>query len=398
MSPAIEVRTTRGTEARQEAPRPQSAAPRGPEASAVARPSSDGVTRLLAVNRGMRLSSKELENLTQGLETQLDAGVPLIRALQTQAEQAESSRVQKVCAHLLESIRGGASFSEALDGVPRVFNSVYRNLIRAGDASGNLPTILHDLGGYLQWTERIRSTLRQAAVYPVMLVGVSIAVVLFVLGFVFPKFATILQKMATHMDPQTRFLLGAGDFVHSSWHWIVLGILGCAGLLAAALRTSLGQRVCFKTLSVLPLFGPVFVALDLTRLLRNLAILVSAGIPALEAIRLAVEALTIPSLRRDLHQVHEDLMAGDTLTQAFGKSDAIPKLVSSMVAVGEETGRLGDVLNRVGQHYENVSRERVAKMIAALGPVITIVMGIVIGFILVTILKTLYSAIMHVGK
>lgn len=346
----------------------------------------------------LRLSSKELELFTQGLETQLDAGVPLIRALQTQAEQAESARVAQVCEHLLVSIRGGASITDSLEALPQVFDPVYRSMVRGGDASGNLPTILRELAGYLQWTERIRSTLRQAAVYPTLLVSVSIGVVLLVLGFVFPRFGVVLEKMVANLDAQTRFLLGAGHFVRDSWHWIVLGIVAAAGLGFAGLRTQLGRTTFFKTLAKLPLFGPVFLALDLTRLLRNVSILVGAGIPVLEAMRLALDTLANPGLRSEVRTMHEDLVAGDTLTQAFTKSPTMPRLVVSMVAVGEETGRLAEVLGRVSHHYENLSRERVAKMIAALGPLITIVMGVAIGFLVVTILKTLYSAISQVGR
>ena len=405
MSPALDV-TTRSTAAKLvgSATAAKVAKPKAEERAATrtpatALPGPAAPTRSMrGADRRLRLSGKELEMLTHGLETQLDAGVPLIRALQTQGEQAENKRVMRVCATLLEQIGGGSSFSEALDSLPNVFNTVYRNLIRAGDASGNLPTVMHDLGAYLEWTGRIKSTIRQAAVYPVMLVTVSIGVVMFILGFVFPKFGDLLKKMLTSLDAQTLFLLRAGDFVHDHWQGIVMALLGCVAAMVLFFRLPMGQALVFKVLSRTPLFGPVFHALDLTRLLRNVSILVSAGIPVLESIRLAREALSIPSLRTEVGRVHDDLMAGETLTQAFAKAKVVPQLVVNMVAVGEESGRLATVLGKVGEHYEQVSKERVAKMIAAMGPLITLVLGVVVGFIIVTILKTLYTAILHVGK
>ncbi len=348
--------------------------------------------------RKVRVSGRELEGFTRNLQTQLAAGVPLIRALEVEIDREEPDTISEVVEVLAERIRGGSAFSEALEEFPLVFPKVYAQLIRAGEVSGRLETLLGDLGSYLTWREDVRKTIKKAVRYPIIVVTLAFAVILFILGFVFPSFDSLFVKFGDDIPASTKFLMDAGKFIAAHWGGVILAFLGIAGCLGLVWKTGAGRNVLLRIVARFPVFGGVLRVLDLARWTRTLAVLETAGIPLVQSLEIAGETLAGVEMREAADLIRERLIGGETFAAALQASPEMPSLLSNLAAVGEESGRMESVLQRLADHYDAEAREKVDKAIALFEPMTTIFLGILVGGMAAIIISTLYKAMTMVGR
>lgn len=344
-----------------------------------------------------RLNDRELELFTRNLQTQISAGVPLVRALQLQA-QGEQDAIAEASAELANRIESGASLGEALDAHPYAFPSTYRNLARAGEVSGQLDSMLEELASFLAWRTDVKKTLRQASTYPTLVIVATFALVLFILGFVFPKFTELFLKMGDGLPAHVRVLMSTGDFIAAQWMWIVAGAIGSVTALVMFARSAAGRAQVYAVLCRLPVFGKIFNDIDLAMLMRNLALLERAGIPLIRALELSIAVVESRTLGESVQEIADDLRSGDTFSHAIEKTEALPPMVLNLVHVGEEAGRLPDILDRLGKHYSNESKESTQRALAFLEPAVTLVLGLFVAGIAVTVISTLYEAIRASGR
>lgn len=348
--------------------------------------------------RNTRLKIEELEGFTRNLRLQLDAGVPLLRALQAQVHDDEASRIDRIVQDIGSQIESGRSFAEALERWPRGFPKVYRSLAHAGERSGRLEQILGELASYLAWVRGVRKTIRKALVYPCFVGIATIGLVVFLLTWLVPRFAPLFERLGDSLPFATKLLLDLSDTV--SQNGAILGITAAGSIAALVLfwRTNASRRAMTSFVAKMPLTSGVVEAIELTRLTRNLSILSAAGIPIVDAIELAREGASTSDLDRALGSVHESLLQGESVSGALDTSGYFPREMKNLVAVGEEAGALTEILGRLADHYDETAKERVDRFVQSLEPITTLVLGLIVGGIAVAILSTLYQVMQQAGR
>lgn len=348
--------------------------------------------------RGQRLSAAALETFTRDLETQVEAGVSLARALQVQAENAPSPAVAALSSGLLRQLNSGLNLSDALDLHPRTFSSVYRSLVRAGEHSGRLPLMLRELADFLAWREDVRKLVRRASVYPAVVVVTTLGVLVLIVGYVLPKFGDLFARLGDATPAAARVLLAAGNAL--SAHWLEAAALAVGALVAAVLllRSERVRGGVHRVAGRMPVAAGVLRAIDLARVSRTLAILASAGIPLVRAVDLSREVVGDPRTAERLGELSKAVVGGQMLSQAAAASGVFPGVALSLLAVGEEAGQMPAVLDRLARTFDRDARDSVQKALALLEPAFTILLGVMVGGLALVVITTLYKTMMVVGR
>ncbi len=356
----------------------------------------DQPRRLLSVGaphlRLRRVASRDLVTLTQQLATLVEAGLPLDRALAIQAELAPNARLRAIMGDLLRSVRGGSSFGEALaKHHPRPFSRLYINMVRAGEKGGVLEATLRRLAEFLEEAQEFRDALISALIYPVLLTSVGAAAVIFLMTFVIPRFASIFKDLGATVPLPTLMLLKISGALGRFW-W-VLALVGLAVTLGArvVLSTPGGRLKADRLLLRLPLIGDVIVKTEVARFTRILGTLLRSGVAMIPGLVVVREMLGNQVLARAVDGLTEGVKRGAGLAQPMSDSGVFPPLAVHMVRVGEETGRLEELLLKVGATFEADTRRTLKRLIALAEPAIILVMGLVVGFIVVAMLMAILS-------
>ncbi len=341
---------------------------------------------------GSRIKHRDLLAFTQQLATLFEAGLPLDRALSVLEELSATPRLKTVVGDLLRSVRSGASFSEALaKHHPRPFSRLYINMVRAGEKGGALEVTLRRLAEFLEAAQEFREAITSALVYPALLTSVGGAAVVFLLTFVIPRFAEIFADLGQAIPLPTQILLVVSQTLTD--YWWVLALLALAGFLAGRmiLASSEGRRAWDRACLRGPLIGDVVLKLEVSRFARTLGTLLKSGVPMLAALEVVKEMLGNQLLARATEQLGEGVKRGAGLSAPMGESGVFPPLALHMVRVGEETGRLEEMLLKVADSFETDVRSAVKRLISLLEPTVILAMGLLVGFIVVAMLMAIFS-------
>jgi general secretion pathway protein F len=336
--------------------------------------------------------ARDLLAFTQQLATLVDAGIPLERALTMLGELSVSPRLREIVQDVAQSVRSGSTLTDALSRHhPRPFSRLYINTVRAGERGGVLEGALKRLAEHLEATRELRDAITSAMIYPALLVSVGVGAIVFLLTFVLPRFAVIFSDLGQALPLPTRILLGFSEGLVAYWWIIVLLLVG--GLLGWQLltRSEAGRVAVDRWLLGLPLVGALVRKIEVGRFARTLATLLQSGVPLLSALTVTREVSENRILALALGTVQEGAKRGDGLAKPMADSGAFPTLLVHMVRVGEETGRLEEMLGRVAGVYETEIRVAVRRFIALLEPVIILVLGMVVLAIVISILLAILS-------
>ena len=341
---------------------------------------------------GGRLRQRHLVPFTQQLATLFEAGLPLDRALSVLEELAHNARMKSVVADLLHGVRGGSSFSDALARHhPRPFSRLYINMVRAGEKGGVLEITLRRLAEFLEARAAFTEAVVSAMIYPVIITATSAAAIVFLLAFVVPRFAVIFSDLGQAVPLPTQILLTVSGGLRAYW-W-----LGALAAIAAAIGwrawtgTSEGRLAWDRTLLRLPLVGTISVKLEVSRFSRTLGTLLKSGVPVLGALAVVGEMMGNQVAARAVERLAESVKRGTGLAAPMGESPVFPPLTVHMVRVGEETGRLEEMLLKVGDMLEADVRTDLRRIIGLLEPVVILGMGLVVAFIVVAMLLAIFS-------
>jgi general secretion pathway protein F len=339
-----------------------------------------------------RIPVRDLVALTQQLATLLEAGLPLDRALGIQAELAPNPRLRVIMADVLRSVRGGTSLADALARHhPHPFSRLYINMVRAGEKGGVLETTLRRLAEFLDESQEFRDALVSALIYPALLSGVGAAAVVFLMTFVIPRFAAIFKDLGTTIPWPTFVLLEASGAIQRYW-WLLALAAGVA-LLASrvTLSSPRGRLGADRLLLRLPVLGDVILKTEVARFTRILGTLLRSGVAMIPALAVVKEMLANQVLVQAAEGLGDGARRGAGLARPMAEAGAFPPLVIHMVRVGEETGRLEEMLLQVAAALEADTRKLVKRLIALVEPCIILFMGLVVGFIVVAMLMAILS-------
>lgn len=345
--------------------------------------------QILSLFKGV--STKDVMVFTQDLSVLLEAGLPLDRALSILKDAAEKEGFKQVVGDMLKTVQGGGYLSDALAKHPRVFSTLYVNMVRAGEAGGVLEAVLGRLGTFLENSQDLRDYIKSALVYPVFLVLVGGVSIIILLTFVLPKFSIIFGDMGQAIPLTTRFLLGLSHILRDYW-WVILGGLGAACFFFRRyLGTPGGRLKLDQTKISLPVAGDLVKKIEVARFARTLGTLTKSGVPILQALSLVKDVMGNQVIARSMEEVYDRVKEGERLSKPLHDMGIFPSLAIQMITVGEETGRLDSMLLRVAENYEKVVRNLVKRFISLLEPAMILAMGLVVGFIVISMLMAIFS-------
>lgn len=338
-----------------------------------------------------RVSGKDVMLFTQDLATLLDAGLPVDRALSILVEVTEKDKFKEIIRDILKSVQGGSYLSEAMGKYPQVFSKFYVNMIRAGEAGGILEPVLVRLGIFLENSQDLKDYIISAMVYPVFLVFVGGASIIVLLTFVIPKFSIIFSDLGAAVPLATRILLGVSEFIRNYW-WIMAGSLAFLYYLFYKYsHTSEGRLRVDKQKIQLPVIGDLIKKIEVARFSRTLGTLIRSGVPILQALTLVKDIIGNRVIASSIDDVREKVQKGDRLAKPLSNTGVFPSLAIQMITVGEETGRLDDMLLKVAENYEKVVRATIKRFISFLEPAMILIMGIIVGAIVISMLMAIFS-------
>jgi len=347
---------------------------------------------LFSLGGGSRVRQRDLLALTQMLATLFEAGLPLDRALSILEELAPSPRVKTIVADLLHSVRGGSSLSEALaKHHPRPFSRLYINMVRAGEKGGVLEVSLRRLAEFLEARAAFNEAVVSALAYPLVITTVGAAAIIFLMTFVIPRFATIFNDLGQAIPLPTQILMSVSAALQS--YWWVGATLAMAGVLAWRIWTGTphGRASWDQVVLRLPIAGPLALKVETARFARTLGTMLQSGVPVLGAMAVVGDMMSNQAVGRAVARVAEGVKRGGTIAAGMQEHTAFPALAVHMVRVGEETGRLEEMLLKVADTFEADVRTELKRVLGLLEPAIILCMGILVAFIVVAMLLAIFS-------
>ncbi|HUL31894.1 MAG TPA: type II secretion system F family protein [Thermodesulfobacteriota bacterium] len=338
-----------------------------------------------------RVGIKNLLTFTQELSTLVSAGLPIDRSLNILTTLTENETLRETVKDLLKRIEGGSSLAEALGYHPRIFPKLYINMVKAGESGGFLETILSRLAQYMESTKAIRDQIVSVMIYPLILALVSGLSITILVTFVIPRFAKIFSDMGQAIPLPTQIVLSFSQLVRGYW-WVFLGVIALVyyGLKAYKKdeeRRWKWDRFKLKWVAI----GDLIAKVEVARFARTLGTLLQSGVPILPAFNLVREISQNEAISRSIANVHDRLREGKGMSKSLEETGVFPSLAVHMIGVGEETGRLDEMLVKVAETYEESVRTAVRRVVSLIEPLILLVMGAIVGFIVLSILLAVSS-------
>jgi general secretion pathway protein F len=338
-----------------------------------------------------RITQRDVLFFTQDLHALLEAGLAMDKALSILIDVSENDKFKEVVAGILKSIEGGSSLSEALTNYPKVFSTLYINMTRAGETGGVLPAVLDRLSLFLEISQDLRDYVVSAMVYPLFLVFVGGVSIIIMLTFVIPKFSVIFADMGQAMPLSTKILLGLSNGLRNYW-WLIAGFIAAAAVLIQRyIKTPAGRMKADRIKISSPVIGKLVRSIEVARFSRTLGTLIKSGVPILMALQLVREIVTNQIIAGSLQIVYDRVKEGDSLSSPLIHEGIFPPLAVQMISVGEETGKLDQMLLRVAENYEKTVRNMIKRFVNLLEPVMILTMGLMVGFIVISMLLAVFS-------
>ena len=341
-----------------------------------------------------KIPRPDLINFCFHLDQLTRAGVPILEGLADLRDSIENPRFREVIAGLIEGIEGGQTLSLAMADHPTVFNPVFVNLIRAGEATGQLPDVLGSLTESLKWEDELASHTKKLLMYPAFVGTVVISATFFLMIYMVPQLKLFVKNMGQTLPPQTQLLFFVSDLLVAYWWmFLLLPILSVIGL-TLTLRSNPLARLRFDAVKLrLPVLGPILNKIILSRFANTFAMLYAAGIPVLESIRTTQDIVGNRVVRQALRRVEQSIREGQNIASAFRDAGLFPPLVVRMLRVGESTGGLDKALLNVSYFYNRDVKESVEKAQTLIEPMLTVFMGALLGWIMLSIIGPIYDVI-----
>ena len=350
---------------------------------------------------GGMVSVKQVTQFARQLSTLQDAGLPILRSLRILEEQQKAGTFKKVIGYVSEDIEGGSTLSEALARFPKAFDRLFTGMVAAGETGGVLDLILSRVAEFMEKAQKLKSRVRSAMVYPMVVLGAAFAILLALMKFVIPKFIEVLDEMieGEEMNPVTQAVLGASDWIAYRYGWLILLLVpfGIIFLLKIIKQFRVGRLVLDTIRLHLPVVGPLGSKIAVTRWTRTLGTLIGAGVPILDAINVTRETAGNEVFANMLANVLNSIRQGDTFAGPLRQSKTVDLIVSNMVSVGEETGDLDKMLLRVAENYDEQVDVLVASLMSLLEPIMILVLGGVVMVIVMAVFLPMIQVISGLG-
>jgi type IV pilus assembly protein PilC len=344
-----------------------------------------------------RIRIKDLCVFTRQFATMVNAGLPLVQCLDVLARQMDKANFKTIIQQIMLDVEGGSTLAEGLGKHPRAFSDLYTNMVAAGEAGGILDVILQRLAVYLEKADALQRKVKGAMMYPTIVLVVAVSACIFMLMVVIPVFAKMFADFGGELPGPTRVVLGMSDFLRSYW-WALLG--GAAALffaIKAYRNTERGRLNLDRLLLWLPVIGPVLRKSSVSRFTRTLGTLIGSGVPILQGLEITSKTAGNKVIQKAIEQTSASISQGDTIAEPLRASQVFPPMVVQMIGIGEQTGALDEMLNKIADFYDDEVDAAVEALTAAIEPIMIVVMGTMVGGMLVAMYMPIFKMAQIVG-
>lgn len=355
-------------------------------------PADDGSRKkAISVSLSLGPGAKDVHAFTAQLAVMIRAGISIRAAVEGIAEQTENPRFKAILMQIKKDVESGKQFSDALMRHPKIFSPLYINMVKASELSGGFSKMLDKIATYLAQQIETRGQVVGAMIYPGIIGSLAIFTTVFLLTFVLPRFMVIFQGKEAALPTPTRFLLALSTFMTTYWYILILGVIVAAWGLVLMLRTDWGRLWFDKVKLSIPLFKKLFRALYISRSLHTMGQLINAGVPMLDTISITADISGNILYKRMWRAVYSAVKQGRKISQPLSKSPLLPKAVVQMIGAGEESGKLGEVLDEVSEFYSRELKAVIKSVTAMIEPLMIVAMGSIVGFIAMSIILPIFK-------
>src|SRR3954469_11215193 len=340
-----------------------------------------------------KISTKQLCTFTRQLSTLQDAGLPILRSLKILEGQCKPGVLKNALGDVVEDIESGATLSDAFAKHPKAFDKLYCNMIKAGEAGGALEAILQRLADFKEKSQSLKRRIKSAMVYPLVVIGVACIIVGFILYFIVPKFEAIFSDFGGPLPGMTIFLIEASHFVVKYFYIVFMLPLFFWIFIKLMYRNKTGAYVCDRILLMIPVMGAIVEKSTVARTTRTLGTLVQSGVPILESLNIVRDTAGNAVFERAFSRIYESIREGETIAQPLREARIVDDIVVNMIDVGEETGDLDTMLNKIADNYDEEVEALVDSLVSLLEPMMIVVLGGIIGFIVIALFLPLITLI-----
>jgi len=341
-----------------------------------------------------KVGDKDIVIFTRQFSTMIDAGLPLVQALDILSSQVESKALARVLKQIKDDVEAGSTYADALKKHPRVFTELYANMVAAGEAGGILDTILNRLAAYIEKSMKLKKKVKGAMVYPIVVSTVAVAAIAIIMVFVVPTFSKMFATLGGTLPLPTLIIVRMSNFLGGIGGLLVLGaIVGFVAGLKQFRRTEKGQVLSDMIVLKLPIFGTLLNKVAVAKFTRTLGTLVSSGVPILDGLEITAKTAGNKIIEFAIMEVRRAVTGGKTLSEPLAKAKVFPPMVTHMIAVGESTGALDSMLSKIADFYDDEVDAAVNTLTAMMEPMLMVFLGGSVGFIVVAMYLPIFKLI-----
>jgi type IV pilus assembly protein PilC len=340
-----------------------------------------------------KLKPKTIVVFSRQFATMIDSGIPILRCLDILSGQAKDPIMKETLESVTNDVKSGMALNEALMKHPAVFSKLYVNMIRAAEVGGILDLILDRLAGFLEYEAEIKGKIKSAMMYPVLVLVFSILMLFILFSFVLPKFKEIFTGMDVELPPVTAAMFKFGDFMQSSWWMIILATGGIWFGIKQWGKTPNGRYKLDYMKLKMPIIGELALKMSIARFTRTFGTLINSGVPMLRSLEIVGETMNNAVLTQAIDQTRTSIREGQKLSDPLAKSNLFPTMVTCMIDVGEESGRLSEMLVKVGDFYDSEVEATVKGLTSMIEPALIMFMGGIVGFIAISVMTPIFKLV-----
>ncbi len=343
---------------------------------------------------GGSIKDKDVVVFTRQFSTMIDAGLPLVQALDILSEQVENRAFGKAIGEIKNDVEGGATLADSIKKQPKAFSDLYANMVAAGEAGGILDTILLRLADFMEKAMKLKKKIKGAMIYPIVVTVVAVLVIAIILIFVIPTFSQMFTQLGGTLPLPTQVVIALSRFISGFGGLIILGsIIGLIIIFRFVRKSEKGRYITDSILLKLPIFGVLLQKVAVAKFTRTLGTLISSGIPILEGLEITAKTAGNKVVEKAVFEVGEAVTEGKTLSEPLMKKKVFPPLVTHMIAVGESTGALDTMLNKIADFYDDEVDNATANLTAMMEPLMIVFLGGAVGFIVVAMYLPIFKII-----
>jgi type IV pilus assembly protein PilC len=344
-----------------------------------------------------KVTNKDLVVFTRQFSTMIDAGLPLVQGLTILAEQSENPTFKAILKEITKDVEGGSTLAEAMKKHPKIFDSLFVNLVAAGEVGGILDTILRRLAQFIEKAEKLKGQIKGAMTYPIVVMAIAILVIAVILVFVIPVFEDMFKSFGSALPTPTQIVVNMSRFLKGNIHWVIIALGALIYAFKRYRNTASGRKQTDTLFLKLPIFGNLLKKTAVARFTRTLGTMISSGVPILDALEIVAKTAGNMVIEEIIYEVRGSIAEGQTIAEPLSENDIFPGMVIQMIAVGEATGALDSMLEKIADFYDEEVDAAVAALTSMLEPLLMLFLGGSIGGLVIAMYLPIFGMAAAMG-